>query len=168
LETLIRRCAGLDVHKASVVACVRVIDDNGELVSVTQSFGTTTSDLLKLNDWLMSYAVTLVGMESTGVYWKPVYTLLESEVECWSIGVVGRDVPREQRVCRQAFLGQDAQGFQVAAHCPHRVSQGGISHQGLVFCRAIRPHQRASRPSESGRCRCTLDPRSRLSSTRTR
>src|SRR5450631_4063789 len=69
VETLIRRCAGLDVHKASVVACVRLIDDNGELLSFTQSFGTTTGDLLKLNDWLMSYAVTLVGMESTGVYW---------------------------------------------------------------------------------------------------
>jgi transposase len=59
-----------------------VIDDNGELLSFTQSFGTTTGDLLKLNDWLMSYAVTLVGMESTGV-WKPVYTLLETEFECW-------------------------------------------------------------------------------------
>src|SRR5450755_3588536 len=83
VETLIRRCAGLDVHKASVVACVRLIDENGELLSFTQSFGTTTSDLLKLNDWLMSYSVTIVGMESTGVYWKPVYTLLETEFECW-------------------------------------------------------------------------------------
>src|SRR5450755_4839862 len=81
VETLIRRCAGLDVHKASVVACVRVIDENGELHSFTQSFGTTTSDLLKLNDWLMSYEVKIVGMESTGVYWKPVYTLLETEFE---------------------------------------------------------------------------------------
>jgi hypothetical protein len=63
VETLIRRCAGLDVHKASVVACVRVIDENGELLSFTQSFGTTAGDLLKLNDWLTSYAVTLVGME---------------------------------------------------------------------------------------------------------
>jgi hypothetical protein len=50
VETLIRRCAGLDVHKASVVACVRVIDENGELLSRTQTFGTTTSDLIKLND----------------------------------------------------------------------------------------------------------------------
>ena len=64
METLVRRCAGLDVHKASVVACVRVIDENGELLTFTQSFGTTTSDLLKLNDWLASYGVTLVGMES--------------------------------------------------------------------------------------------------------
>jgi transposase len=108
LETLIRRCAGLDVHKASVVACVRVIDDSGELVSVTQSFGTTTSDLLKLNDWLMSYAVTLVGMESTGVYWKPVYTLLESEFECWLLNAQHlRNVPgRKTDVADAAWIAQ--------------------------------------------------------------
>lgn len=68
METIIRRCAGLDVHKASVVASVRLIDENGELQSFTQSFGTTAPDLLLLNDWLSSYAVTIVGMESTGVY----------------------------------------------------------------------------------------------------
>ncbi len=83
METIIRRCAGLDVHKASVVACVRLIDENGELQSFTQSFGTAAHDLLLLGDWLSSYAVTIVGMEATGVYWKPVYTLLETDFECW-------------------------------------------------------------------------------------
>jgi transposase len=108
VETLIRRCAGLDVHKASVVACVRVIDENGELLSFTQSFGTTTSDLLKLNDWLMSYAVTLVGMESTGVYWKPVYTLLEAEFECWLLNAQHlRNVPgRKTDVADAAWIAQ--------------------------------------------------------------
>jgi transposase len=108
LETLIRRCAGLDVHKASVVACVRVIDDNGELLSFTQSFGTTTGDLLKLNDWLMSYAVTLVGMESTGVYWKPVYTLLETEFECWLLNAQHlHNVPgRKTDVADAAWISQ--------------------------------------------------------------
>lgn len=108
METLIRRCAGLDVHKASVVACVRVIDDNGELLSLTQTFGTTTGDLLKLNDWLMSYAVTLVGMESTGVYWKPVYTLLETEFECWLLNAQHlRNVPgRKTDVADAAWIAQ--------------------------------------------------------------
>ncbi len=108
METLIRRCAGLDVHKASVVACVRVIDENGELVSVTQTFGTTTGDLLKLNDWLTSYAVTVVGMESTGVYWKPVYTLLEAEFECWLINAQHlRNVPgRKTDVADAAWIAQ--------------------------------------------------------------
>lgn len=112
METLIRRCAGLDVHKASVVACVRVIDENGELVSVTQTFGTTTGDLLKLNDWLTSYAVTVVGMESTGVYWKPVYTLLEAEFECWLINAQHlRNVPgRKTDVADAAWIAQ------LAAH----------------------------------------------------
>jgi transposase len=108
LETIVRRCAGLDVHKASVVACVRVIDDNGELQSFTQSFGTTTSDLLKLNDWLMSYAVTIVGMESTGVYWKPVYTLLETEFECWLLNAQHlHNVPgRKTDVADAAWIAQ--------------------------------------------------------------
>jgi transposase len=108
VETLIRRCVGLDVHKASVVACVRVIDENGELQSLTQSFGTTTSDLLKLNDWLMSYEVKIVGMESTGVYWKPVYTLLETEFECWLLNAQHlRNVPgRKTDVADAAWIAQ--------------------------------------------------------------
>lgn len=108
METLIRRCAGLDVHKASVVACVRVIDENGELLTFTQSFGTTTSDLLKLNDWLASYEVTLVGMESTGVYWKPVYTLLEADFECWLLNAQHlRNVPgRKTDVADAAWIAQ--------------------------------------------------------------
>jgi transposase len=108
METIIRRCAGLDVHKASVVGCVRVIDGNGELQSLTQSFGTTTSDLLKLNDWLMSYEVTVVGMESTGVYWKPVYALLETEFECWLLNAQHlRNVPgRKTDVADAAWIAQ--------------------------------------------------------------
>ncbi|MBV9102174.1 MAG: IS110 family transposase [Candidatus Eremiobacteraeota bacterium] len=83
METVVRRCAGLDVHKDSLVACVRIVDENGELQSFTQSFGTMVTDLLQLNDWLASYEVTIVGMESTGVYWKPVYALLETDFTCW-------------------------------------------------------------------------------------
>jgi hypothetical protein len=85
-----------------------VIDENGELQSHTQSFGTTTSDLLKLNDWLMSYSVTIVGMESTGVYWKPVYTLLETEFECWLLNAQHlRNVPgRKTDVADAAWIAQ--------------------------------------------------------------
>ena len=108
METLVRRCAGLDVHKASVVACARVIDENGELQVFTQNFGTTTSDLLALNDWLLSHGVTLVGMESTGVYWKPVYTLLETEFECWLLNAQHlRNVPgRKTDVADAAWIAQ--------------------------------------------------------------
>jgi transposase len=112
METLVRRCAGLDVHKASVVACARIIDENGELQSFTQSFGTTTSDLVALNDWLISHGVSLVGMESTGVYWKPVYTLLETEFECWLLNAQHlRNVPG-----RKTDIGDAAWIAQLVAH----------------------------------------------------
>ena len=66
------RCAGLDVHKDSVWACARV--DHGKSV---EKFGTTTRELLRLGDWLAGLGVTVVAMESTGVFWKPVWNLLE-------------------------------------------------------------------------------------------
>jgi transposase len=108
METIVRRCAGLDVHKDTVVACVRIVDENGELQVRTQTFGTTTSDLLGLSDWLESYAVTIVGMESTGVYWKPVYTLLESSFECWLLNAQHlRNVPgRKTDVADAAWIAQ--------------------------------------------------------------
>jgi transposase len=77
MELLIARCAGLDVHQATVVATVRVPDDQGGRRSVTETFGTMTADLLALRDWLRAYGVTHVALESTGVYWKPVYYVLE-------------------------------------------------------------------------------------------
>jgi len=77
MELLIARCAGLDVHQATVVATVRVPDDRGGRRSVTETFGTMTADLLALRDWLQAYGVTHVALESTGVYWKPVYYVLE-------------------------------------------------------------------------------------------
>lgn len=77
MELLIARCAGLDVHQATVVATVRVPGDAGDRRIVTETFGTMTPDLLALRDWLQAYGVTHVALESTGVYWKPVYYVLE-------------------------------------------------------------------------------------------
>jgi transposase len=77
MELLISRCAALDVHKATVVGTVRVPDEQGQRQSVTETFGTMTADLLALRDWLRAYGVTHVALESTGVYWKPVYYILE-------------------------------------------------------------------------------------------
>jgi transposase len=72
VERLIERCAGLDVHKASVTATVRVPGEQGGRQTETRTFRATTAGLVLLGDWLASFGVTLVGMESTGVYWKPV------------------------------------------------------------------------------------------------
>jgi transposase len=82
MDTVIERCAGLDVHKNSVAACVRVPAPGGGRDQVIQTFGTTTAELLALREWLTGYGVTVVGMESTGVYWKPVYYVLEDAFEC--------------------------------------------------------------------------------------
>jgi transposase len=83
MDRLVERCAGLDVHKDNVAATVRVPGSGGERWQETRSFPTTTRGLLTLADWLASHRVTLVGMESTGCYWKPVFYLLEERFECW-------------------------------------------------------------------------------------
>jgi transposase len=83
VNRLIERCAGLDVHQASVTACVRVPGGGGDRHQEIQTFATTTTGLLGLGDWLQSFGVTLVGMESTGIYWRPVFYLLEDHFECW-------------------------------------------------------------------------------------
>ena len=78
METLITRCCGLDVHKETVQACVRLLNEQGKLTSEVRSFSTMTGALLELGNWLASLQVSHVAMESTGVYWKPVWNLLES------------------------------------------------------------------------------------------
>src|SRR5882724_4270475 len=76
------RCAGLDVHKATVVAGVRVPGPRpGERRGETKTFATTTRGLRELTDWLIGHGVTDVAMESTGVYWRPVYAALEGLVQ---------------------------------------------------------------------------------------
>jgi transposase len=82
MDQLIERCAGLDVHKATVVACVRVPGPRGGRTQHVQTFGTTAAALLALRDWLEAHGVTHVAMESTGVYWKPVYYVLEESFTC--------------------------------------------------------------------------------------
>jgi len=77
MDTVISHCAGLDVHQATVVATVRRPAPDGGRQVVTETFGTMTPDLLALREWLEAYGVTQVALESTGVYWKPVYYVLE-------------------------------------------------------------------------------------------
>jgi transposase len=77
MDVTVERCAGLDVHKATVTACIRTPGPGRERTQVIQTFGTTTPDLLTLQDWLTAHQVTAVAMESTGVYWKPIYYTLE-------------------------------------------------------------------------------------------
>lgn len=77
MDLIIERCAGLDIHQASIVGTIRMPDGIGGRRIVTHTFGTMTVDLLALREWLQASGVTHVAMESTGVYWKPLYYLLE-------------------------------------------------------------------------------------------
>ena len=72
LEVMLERCAFLDVHRDTAVACARTPDGRGGRTEEVAEFGTTVSQLLALGDWLCERGVTRVGMEATGVYWKPV------------------------------------------------------------------------------------------------
>jgi len=81
LTVLYERCAGLDVHKATVVACTLLTAPTGKASRQVRTFPTTTAGLLALADWLSSQAVTHVAMESTGIYWRPVFTILEDSFE---------------------------------------------------------------------------------------
>jgi transposase len=80
VEVIHPKCAGLDVHQKTVVACARIMTGR-EVVHEVRTFGTTTSDLLALADWLEAHGCTHVAMESTGVYWKPVWHVLAESFE---------------------------------------------------------------------------------------
>ena len=71
MDVVYPRCCGLDVHKASITACV-LLSEGGRKQKHLRRFGTMTGDLLLLADWLRELGVTHVAMESTGVYWKPI------------------------------------------------------------------------------------------------
>ena len=75
MEVLYRRCCGLDVHKETVVACLRIVF-GGEIVREVRTFETTTASLIALSEWLAENGCTHVAMEATGVYWKPVWHIL--------------------------------------------------------------------------------------------
>ena len=107
-EVFVERCAGLDVHKRTVTATVRHPGPGGGRAMQTRTFGTTVSELIALAEWLATFGVTLVGMESTGVYWKPVYYVLEEHVECWLLNARHlRNVPgRKTDVADSAWIAR--------------------------------------------------------------
>jgi hypothetical protein len=78
MRIVYERCCGLDVHKKSIMACLLTPDEQAGTRQEVRRFGTMTRDLLELSDWLTGNGVTHVAMESTGVYWKPVWNILEA------------------------------------------------------------------------------------------
>jgi transposase len=108
METIHERVAGLDVHKDTVVACVRVPGSGGRRESHIHEFSSTTAGLLALADWLAAHRVSLIGMEATGAYWKPVYYALEDQAECWLLNARHlRNVPgRKTDVADASWIAQ--------------------------------------------------------------
>jgi transposase len=90
MQVLHRCCCGLDVHKESIVACVRRTHSDGRVDEQVRTFVATTAGILELGDWLSEEQVTIAAMESTGVYWKPVWNLLEGRLELMLVNA--RDV----------------------------------------------------------------------------
>jgi transposase len=113
VETIVERPAALDVHKASVMACARVPGADGHREEHVAEFAATVRGLLTLADWLDAHAVTQVAMEATGVYWKPVWAVLEHRFACMLVNarhvkqVPGRktDVLDAQWLCRLLEAG---------------------------------------------------------------
>lgn len=81
ITVVFERCCGLDIHKKTIVGCLLIRGANGERKQEIRSFSTMTAGLLDLLDWLKSARCSHVAMESTGVYWKPIYNVLEGEME---------------------------------------------------------------------------------------
>jgi len=77
IERVNPRCCGLDVHKVSVSACIRVWEEDGKLHQEVRTFPTDGAGLMALRDWLQAHRITIAAIEATGVYWKPVYYALE-------------------------------------------------------------------------------------------
>jgi transposase len=107
MQVIVERCAFLDVHRDTVMACARTPDGAGGRREEVVQFRTTTSQLLLLAGWLVERQVTLVGMEATGVYWKPVHWVLEDEVEqVWVINARHmRNVPGRKTDVADAVWG---------------------------------------------------------------
>ena len=81
MQVVYSRCAGLDVHKKTVVACAITPKESGGCHQEIKTFGTMTTDLLALSDWLRERECMVVAMESTGEYWRPVFNILSANLE---------------------------------------------------------------------------------------
>lgn len=103
-----RRCCGIDVHKASLSACVRLRGKGGKVSEEVRTFGTISEELLALHDWLKGLGVTDVAMEATGVYWKPVYYVLEDSFRVMLVNpaAIKRMPGRKTDVSDSAWLAQ--------------------------------------------------------------
>jgi transposase len=165
MDVLVRRCAGLDVHRDTVVATVRVPGSRRRRhrLQHTQTFATTTAGITALGDRLAEHRVTRAGMESTGLYRKPVYHLLEDQLEVWLINaehlhnVPGRntDVADSAWIARMVEHGPGRPGFVPPP--PIRALRGLTRHRRTLIEQA-HPGGAAAGEDPAG-CRDQVDQR---------
>ena len=144
MEILYTRCCGLDVHKRTVVACLLVPGPEGQPIKEIRTFATMTSELLTLSDWLTAAGCTHVAMESTGVFWKPIYNLLEGSFELLVVNAQHiKAVPGRKTDVRDAEWIADLlrHGLLRASFIPERPQR---DLRDLTRSRASLVHERAS------------------------
>ncbi len=123
MEIIIRNCAGGDVHKKFIVVSRRWLDEHDQLHTETRRFSTMTQDLERLRDWLVQTGCTDIALESTGVYWQPVYNVLEGHVRVWLVNAQHvKQVPGRKTDTKDAdWLAQLLQhGLLRASFIPER------------------------------------------------
>jgi transposase len=126
MDVIVKRCAGLDVHKKFIVACVRVMDDAGKVRKSVKTFESMTADLRRMRDWMAAQEVTTVAMESTGVLWKPVYNVLEGHFDLLlcNAGRIKNAPGRKTDVKDSEWIAQLAQcGLLEGSFVPHRAQR---------------------------------------------
>ena len=141
MDVIVERPAALDVHKAQVTACVRVPTSDGVREPRLAEFQTTVRGLLALRDWLVAYRVSQVVMEATGVYWKPVWHILEDDFELMLVNA--RHV--KQVPGRKTDLSDAAWLCQLA--------EAGLLKANFVPPKPIRDLQAAHALSQDAGCR---------------
>jgi len=153
MEVLYRRCCGLDVHKETVVACLRLVSD-GKVAIEVRTFETTTASLIALSEWLAQNGCTHIAMEATGIYWKPVWHILaDGEFQLvlansahvknvpgrktdvndatWLAGTVGsRSDPGELRARYPDARAAHLAGAKDAGRCQHQIGLGDHGRHG--------------------------------------
>ena len=162
MERMLERCCALDVHKKQVTACVHVPDQEGKRSELRAEFSTMTAELLALRDWLQGLGVTHVAMESTGVYWKPVYYLLEDDFELLLVNaqhvkqVPGRktDVKDAQWLCQlleHGLLRRELRAAQADPRAARPDPLPQVAHLRSARARPTGSRRRWRTPTSSSR-----------------
>jgi len=126
MDVIVKRCAGLDVHKEIIVACVRLMDDAGKVRKSVKTFKTMTGDLRRMRAWMEAQEVTTVAMESTGVFWKPIFNVLEGHFDLLlcNAGHIKNVPGRKTDVKDSEWIAQLLQcGLLKGSFVPHRAQR---------------------------------------------